>query len=77
MSCGPPSSYSVFCLGDPLMDALDRLDGVHLLDLGMWWNMVLLCHAIVLVLLGDAGILGHIAIAAMLWKEGERGHACV
>jgi hypothetical protein len=45
-------------IADLLLAALARLDGVSLLDLATRRNMILLCHAILLVLLGDAGILG-------------------
>ncbi|CAL4939940.1 unnamed protein product [Urochloa decumbens] len=43
-----------------VLDALDRfhLDGRSLLDLATKRNMVLLCHAILLLILRDAGLLG-------------------
>jgi hypothetical protein len=49
----PPSCFSFSPVADLLHAALGRL-----LDLATRWNMVLLCHAILLVLLGDAGLLG-------------------
>ncbi|CAN6294720.1 unnamed protein product [Urochloa humidicola] len=47
-------------IGDLVLAALDRfhLDGRSLLDLATKRNMILLCHAILLVILRDAGVLG-------------------
>ncbi|CAN6306273.1 unnamed protein product [Urochloa humidicola] len=47
-------------LADLVLATLDRfqLDGRGLLDLATKRNMILLCHAILLVILRDAGILG-------------------
>ncbi|CAN6312356.1 unnamed protein product [Urochloa humidicola] len=47
-------------IGDLVLAALDcfHLDGRSLLDLATKRNMILLCHAILLLILRDAGILG-------------------